>query len=227
MMTFYTAIGTCRIQTEDNMKIPYIQKLGRLHPISVPEFLIWSILLWQVMTYEELKAAYEEQMDQMEIEGPDFDKLLSLLTKRKLIAKGIGYTGIDALYNMLADAFIIPYRVSEFKRAWKLLRMCVKGRIGWLDLAKLAKEPKLESNEQRVIDLVEQTPLNTAELVRCFERGIHDVSTPTKVIEGIYTDEESDQNHIKNEEAASSMRNDVLQAVSNLYLNRRIILELA
>ena len=58
MMTFYTAIGTCRIQTEDNMKIPYIQKLGRLHPISVPEFLIWSILLWQVMTYEELKAAY-------------------------------------------------------------------------------------------------------------------------------------------------------------------------
>ena len=104
MMTFYTAVGTCRVLTEENMKVPYIQKLGRLHEISVPEFLIWSTLLWQVMSYDELKEIYEDQMDQIDIKGPDFDKLLSLLTKRKLIAKGIGYTGVDALYNMLADA---------------------------------------------------------------------------------------------------------------------------
>ena len=227
MMTFYTAVGTCRVLTEENMKVPYIQKLGRLHEISVPEFLIWSTLLWQVMSYDELKEIYEDQMDQMDIEGPDFDKLLSLLTKRKLIAKGIGYTGVDALYNMLADAFIIPYRVSEFKRFRKLVSLCLKGHIGVLDLIKCAKMPVLEVDEQRVIDLVEQTPLSTAELVRCFERGIHDVSTASKVIEGIYTDEESDQKHIKNEEATASLRNDVLQAVSNLYLNRKIIFELA
>ena len=40
----------------------YIQKLGKLHPISIPEFAIWSSLLWEVMTYDELKAAYQEIM---------------------------------------------------------------------------------------------------------------------------------------------------------------------
>ena len=227
MMTFYTAVGTCRIRKEDDMKVPYIQKLGRLHAISVPEFLIWSILLWQVMTYEELKEIYDMQLEEMDIEGPDFDKLLSLLVKRKLIAKGIGYTGIDALYNMLADAFIIPYRVSDLKRFRKLLGLCLRGRVSILDLLKSVRESKFDSDEQRVIDLVEQTPLSTAELVRCFERGIRDVSTPTKVIEGVYMDMDSDQEHIKNEEASASSRNDVLRAVSNLYLNRKIVFELA
>ena len=227
MMTFYTAVGTCRIRKEDDMKVPYIQKLGRLHAISVPEFLIWSILLWQVMTYEELKEIYDMQLEEMDIEGPDFDKLLSLLVKRKLIAKGIGYTGIDALYNMLADAFIIPYRVSDLKRFRKLLGLCLRGRVSILDMLKSVRESKFDSDEQRVIDLVEQTPLSTAELVRCFERGIRDVSTPTKVIEGVYIDVDSDQEHIKNEEASASSRNDVLRAVSNLYLNRKIVFELA
>ena len=61
MMTFYTAVGTCRVLTEENMKVPYIQKLGRLHEISVPEFLIWSTLLWQVMSYDELKENYSRK----------------------------------------------------------------------------------------------------------------------------------------------------------------------
>ena len=56
MMTFYAAVGTYRIITENGKKMPYIQQMGKLHPISIPEFFIWSTLLWEVMTYEELKG---------------------------------------------------------------------------------------------------------------------------------------------------------------------------
>ena len=85
MMTFYSAIGSYRIKNVDGHKMPYIQRLGKLHPIS---------------TYAELKKHYDEQIAMLEGPKPDFDQLLGLLVKRKLVAKGIGYTGQDALYNI-------------------------------------------------------------------------------------------------------------------------------
>ena len=112
MITFYAAVGCYRVKNENGKKSVYIQKLGKLHPISIPEFAIWSSLLWEVLTYDELKAAYQEIMGQQTGPVPDFDQLLSLLSKRKLILSGLGYTGVDALYRMLADAFVVPYRLS-------------------------------------------------------------------------------------------------------------------
>ena len=90
MITFYAAVGCYRIKTEDGRKTAYIQKLGKYHEISVPEFAIWSALLWQVMTYEELKAAYEAIMTHQTQPVPDFDQLLKLLLKRKLVISGVG-----------------------------------------------------------------------------------------------------------------------------------------
>ena len=126
MITFYAAVGCYRIKTEDGRKTAYIQKLGKYHEISVPEFAIWSALLWQVMTYEELKAAYEEIMTHQTQPVPDFDQLLKLLLKRKLVISGVGYTGVDALYRMLADAFVVPYRISAPRKAWGLIRLVLK-----------------------------------------------------------------------------------------------------
>lgn len=50
MMTFYCAVGSYRLKIEQGHKVPYIQKLGVLHPISTLEFLIWTTLLWEIMT---------------------------------------------------------------------------------------------------------------------------------------------------------------------------------
>ena len=72
MMTFYAAIGTYRIRTENGHKVPYIQKLGKLYPISIPEFVIWSTLLWEVMTYDELKKHYDEQIRELKGNRPSF-----------------------------------------------------------------------------------------------------------------------------------------------------------
>lgn len=44
MMTFYCAVGSYRLKIEQGHKVPYIQKLGVLHPISTLEFLIWTTL---------------------------------------------------------------------------------------------------------------------------------------------------------------------------------------
>ena len=203
--------------------MPYRQKRGKLYPISIPEFVIWSTLLWEVMTYDELKKHYDEQIRELKGNRPGFDELLSMLAKRKLIVKGMGYTGVDALYNMLSDAFVIPFRISGGRKLWSALKLWHKGKISAHQACKILKTRVSTKMEDRVMRLVEQTPLSTAEIIRCVERGIEDVSTADKVIAGVYPD--SAQDTIANEEFMSEHSNDVLEAISNLYLNHEVVLE--
>lgn len=223
MMTFYAAVGSYRIKTEDGHKVPYIQKLGKLHPISIPEFMIWSTLLWEVMTYDELEKFYRQQIGDLKGKAPAFDEMLNMLIKRKLVIRGIGYTGRDALYNMLSDAFVIPYRISGGKKMLNVLRLWCGGKISLMEAHKIMKTCSSTKAENRIMDLVEQAPLSTSEIIRCFERGVTDVSTTEKVIAGIYPD--SVQATIANEEFMSPCSGQVLEAISNLYLNREVILE--
>lgn len=228
MMSFYSAVGSYQIRTDHGAKMPYIQKLGKLYPLSIPEFVVWSTLLWEVMTYDDLKREYDAQMASVDIKAPELDQMLQLLLKRRLIIKGVGYTGIDALYNMLADAFVIPYQISKARQAISILKYWSKRLIRIADaIHRLQNDSKYSEDEARVLSLAEQTPLSTAELVRCFERNLTDVSSPEKVIEGIYPQEDSDQAHITNEECCAGQRNAVLAAVASLYLRHRILLEVA
>jgi len=224
MMTFYAAVGSYRIKTEDGHKVPYIQKLGKLYPISIPEFVIWSTLLWEVMTYDELAKFYQQQIRELKGNVPAFDEMLNMLIKRKLIIRGIGYTGRDALYNMLSDAFVIPFRISGGRKMLNVLSLWCGGKITLLDAHKIMKTRISTDAEDRVMALVEQTPLSSSEIIRCFERNITDVSTTEKVIAGVYPD--STQDTIANEEFMSAHSGQVLEAISNLYLNREVILEI-
>lgn len=95
MMTFYAAAGSYQIRSEDGKNMPYIMRLGKLQPVSIPEFSLWSMLLWDVLTYEELHKKFYDKMEETEIEPSSFDKSLEMLVKRKLIIKGVGYLQND------------------------------------------------------------------------------------------------------------------------------------
>ncbi len=228
MLTFYSAVGSYQIRNDDGVKMPYIQKLGKLYPVSIPEFVIWSSLLWEVMNYDELAKVYNEQMKSAGMKAPKLDDMLNLLQRRRLILCGNGYTGIDALYNMLADAFVIPYHIPKCRKILSILKFWTKHLVSLPDaFDRMRTDSIMDGSESRVISLVEQTPLSTAELIRCFERGISDVSTPEKVIAGIYPEDEATQARIAAEQYGSTQKQLVLQAVANLYLSRQIILEVA
>ena len=62
MMTFYAAAGSYQIRSEDGKNMPYIMRLGKLQPVSIPEFSLWSMLLWDVLTYEELHKKFYDKM---------------------------------------------------------------------------------------------------------------------------------------------------------------------
>lgn len=121
MMTFYAAAGSYQIRNEDGKDMPYIMRLGKLQPVSIPEFSIWSMLLWDVLTHDELRKKYFEKMEEVKLDPSGFEKALEMLVKRKLIIKGVGYTGADALYNMLYDTNL--RRSSSATRATPIVKL--------------------------------------------------------------------------------------------------------
>lgn len=226
MMTFYAAAGSYQIRNEDGRNMPYIMRLGKLQPVSIPEFTIWSMLLWDVLTYEELRRKYFDQVKEIDLDPNMFEKSLEMLTKRKLIIKGVGYTGMDALYSMLSDTYVSPLRgVQGRRRILNVAKMLKEKKVTIFEAVYLLQPEKNTDDERKIMKLVQQTPLSVSELIRCFENHVRDVSSAEKVIAAIYTEESDNQARLNNASSLSDYRHDVLEATANLYLNRQVILE--
>ncbi len=225
-MNFYTAVGSYEMRNENGRPMPYIIRMGRYEPVSIPEFLIWSRLLWEVETYGEIRKYYLRQSAKLGVQLPDFDQGLKMLVRRKLVAKGVGYTGEDALYDMLSAAFVLPIRCLVGKRLLTAVRLLVRGKISIGDAIRSLKPDKMTDDENRVMKLVRQTPLSVSELIRGIENGVRDVRTPEKVISAIYTEDDDTQERMTVKSRHSSCTTAVLQAVANLYLRRRVVLDM-
>ncbi len=61
MMTFYAAAGSYQIRNEDGKDMPYIMRLGSSSQFLFRSFSIWSMLLWDVLTHDELRKKYFEK----------------------------------------------------------------------------------------------------------------------------------------------------------------------
>lgn len=175
---------------------------------------------------DELSRKCAERLEAEGIAQDTFDKSLEMLVKRKLVIKGVGYTGADALYNMLADTYVVPVRGLQGKqRFFNVLRLLKQRKVTFCEAVYLMQHEKVTEDERRVLKLVMQTPLSVAELIRCFENSVRDVSSADKVIAAIYTDESDNQARLNNASSQSDYRREVLEATANLYLTRQVILE--
>ena len=184
------------------------------------------MLLWDVMTHEELRKKYFATMEDVKLAPSGFEKALEMLEKRNLIIKGVGYTGADALYNMLYDTYVIPLcGMQGPRRILNIAKLFKQGKVNIFEAVYLLQPEKSSEAEQRIMKLVTQTPLSVPELVRCFENDVRDVSSADKVISAIYTEESDNQARLNNASGLSDYRQKVLEATANLYLTRQVILE--
>lgn len=65
--------------------------------------------------------------------------------------------------------------------------------------------------------------LSTAELIKCVEQGVQDLSTEKKILAALYDDDDTTSDNIGSLMQVSRSKEPVTLAVANLYLRKQII----
>ena len=102
-----------------------------------------------------------------------------------------------------------------------VFRRGVALRVAW----RVFHRDKLAKEEQRVMGLLAQNSLSTAELVACVDRGLQDVRSEALLLDRLYSEPQLTCDALPAYVRASGQLIPVLQAVTNLYLRRLLVLE--
>ena len=79
--------------------------------------------------------------------------------------------------------------------------------------------------QQKVIHLSKQTLLSSAEILKCIETGVTDVSTSEKVLDALYDDDFSTCDNLGLFMRFYDHYREILEAVATLYLSRNIVFD--
>ena len=87
MITLYTSIGHYKLVTGANgSTYPVVTANGNEHRLDTREMLLWSSLMWNIFTFDELKQLYREKLEELQLsDEEDFERYLKRLVFRGLI----------------------------------------------------------------------------------------------------------------------------------------------
>ncbi len=224
--TFYTAVGHFQRRTDGNgQSYPVILVNQQEYLVDIQEMSVWTILSWRLFNRQQAEDEYNWFTGAW-LTSPirTFESCLKRLEVRGLVASGTGSTVFEARYDLLGGLYVVPLSESLPLRLVTFLKLILKGTP--LSAAKeLFQRDKPSPLEARVMALSRQATLSTAELVKCAEVGVEDVSSGEKIMEALYNDDFTTSDNICWEMLRSDHRAAVTLAVANLYLRKQIILE--
>lgn len=226
MVTYYAALGRYELEKlRGGAQRPVLFKAGQEFGVTVKEYIVWNAVLWNILDYKALRADCLRKAAQYGVgmNEEDFDGTLGRLVNRGLVACGQGYTGAAALYALLEDVFPSPVQLSPVRKLLGFLMLLLRG-YPFSVARHILDTEELDDNEQRVWKLICRQEMSTAEVIRCVDLGVRDVSTSAKVVAGIYKDG-VDYKNVGSHAQLSPRMYGVLAAVANLYLKRMVILE--
>ena len=92
------------------------------------------------------------------------------------------------------------------------------------DIPRLLRKTKCTPTEREVLALAGKAPLSTAELLLSMERGIL-IRKEEDILEKLYTSPEDTCSTLTDTVQITHAQYPILQAVSNLYLNQKILFQ--
>lgn len=125
MVKLYTTAGIFKLKNAGrNNCYPTVFLSGRECNLDMQEMLLWTVMSWRILTYEEIKGLYEKKEKELSFVGSrSFDEALKRLEVRGLAASGEGKNGYEALYNLLSRLYVIPIYDNIFVRLYSFLRL--------------------------------------------------------------------------------------------------------
>lgn len=220
MITLYTAIGNYKLNAHG---LPTIFTGDNEYALNTHELILWTILAFRILTYQELKKEFYAKERDLHILGElDFDHYLNRLKVRRLIVSGQDCTGIDALYDLIGHLHVQAIPGNLFLRTITFLKLWLISRISFAKASLVLHTEKPEPLEKQILSLVRHQTLSTAELILCIQNGTTRLQNSQELIELLYSDELTDCESILSDCRVNDSRYLVLTAIVNLYFKQRI-----
>ena len=224
MITLYTALGTYRMAPDGT---PYILSGRKEYALDTHELLLWSVLAFRILTYEEIrKEFYEKERELHILSDTELDHHLNRLTVRQLIVSGRDETGMDALYDLLGHLYVEKVPGGIIPKAAAFLKLVLVKHIPLKKAALVFQTKKVEPFEKKLLRLLSHQILSTAELVQCAMHNQFNIKNSRQLIDCIYGDENADYQTIVTDGRTLDARYPVVEAVANLYLKQCITLQI-
>ena len=181
---------------------------------------------WQVLSFERLEKEYDRLSWECGVQPKrTLYNCLQRLMTRGLVASGAGDTDFEAVYDLIGSLYVAPLSESLPLRLATFVKLVICRGIPLSRAMELFRKDRPNAVEARVMALARQELLSTAELVKCEELGVKDVSTSEKLMAALYNDDDSTSDNMPARMQASKSVESVTMAVANLYLRKRIIFE--
>ncbi|WP_313529255.1 hypothetical protein [Anaerotignum sp.] len=226
MKTFYTAVG--RFQRKGsigNLSCPVIFVGQRECNVDMQEMLLWTVLSWRILDLQQIEKLYHSKAaDVGYVTHRSWEACLNRLKQRGLVVSGTGESGEDALYNLLSCLYVVPVSSSTLLRMIIFFKSTLRG-VKIKTASKVFVRPPMTDCERQVYLLSNQALLSTAEIIKCVEKKVVDLSTNELLLDALYGDEETTSDNIASLVRCMDSRQPVLLAVANLYLSQQIIFE--
>lgn len=223
----YTAVGKFHIKgSVGGMRCPLVTLGGREFILDMQEMTLWTILNWRILTEEEIYLLYEKKVQETGfLSSRSAEEYVRRLVQRGLIAKGIGDTGADALYDLLSELYVIPISENLFLRVISFIRLTFFSRIPYSVTKRIFSKDKRSDSEKKVMRLANQAVLSTAEIIKCIDQNVLTFATDEDLLDVLYHDDYTTSDNIAYSVRFLPQCRPVITSVANLYLRKQIIFE--
>ncbi len=223
--TYYTAVGHLHRKTDRaGRTYPVILVNQEEHVVDIQEMTVWAVLNWRFLRLEQIEMKYNQMERDLPPARRTLDTCLNRLEMRGLIARGVGDTDFEALYDLLGGLYVVPISESLPLRLAAFGKLLLDG-VPFAKARQLFQKDRPTQREAQVMALSRQALLSTAELVKCAEAGATDVSSDEKLMEVLIDNDYTTSDSIAFEMLEAKERIPVTMAVANLYLRKQIVLE--
>lgn len=224
--TLYTAVGHFRNVTTRDSSYPVVLVNRQEYQMDPQEMTVWSILNWRLLDAQGVEEYYEPMFRALRLEEcRTLENCLGRLVTRGLVAAGHGETDFEALYDLLGSLYVVPISESLPLRTATFLKMLLLDGVPFARAKQIFHKARLSKSEAQVLALARQALLSTAELIRCVDLGVTDVSSDDKVMDALYCDADVTSDNLGDLIRSSKSRRPVTLSVANLCLHKQIIFE--
>ena len=224
-MKFYTVIG-CMTQKKDKNGEKHLTVIAnhKEYVLDYQEAAVWIALAWKLLSKDKLEYAYDQLMLTHPAPKRSLEFCLERMESRGLIAVGSGATVYDAFYDMMSTLYVVPICILYPLRIFGFLRMIING-VSLKTASTLLRRDNRSHLENAIMDLCKQNLLATAEIIKCVESDIKDISTDDKLMDVLFDDESTTSDNLIFSMRESPYMIPVVMSISNLLLRKQVFFD--